>query len=195
MWAFNEEIVARAIFKSDIPVISAVGHEIDFTISDFVADLRAPTPSAAAELVVPDKNELIEKFNNVLSRMNSCVGRIIDNKKMTLRYFEENSSFKNVSLKINEKRMYMDSLLTSLENLCISNLNEKKKEVSVAMSKLDGLSPLKTLSRGFSLSFDDKGNLVKSVLDVSENSELNIKYADGNISAIVKKVEKTIERI
>lgn len=190
LWAFNEEIVARAVFKSKIPVISAVGHEIDFTISDFVADLRAPTPSAAAELVVPDKNELCEKFNNVLSRMNTCVKRIVENKKLTLKYFKDNSALKNASLKINEKRMYLDSVSSDFENICIKILNEKKQSLSVQSSKLDGLSPLGTLARGFSLSFKEDGSLIKSVSDISVDSRIDIKLSDGTISAVAEKIDK-----
>lgn len=190
LWAFNEEIVARAVFASEIPVISAVGHEIDFTISDFVADLRAPTPSAAAELVVPDKRELLDKFNNVLLRMNTCVKRVIENKRMTLKYFEDNSALKNISLKINEKRMYLDSLITSIENSGANILSEKKRRLSVAVSKLDGLSPLGTLSRGFSLSFKEDGNLVKSVSDIKENEKIDIRFSDGSVSAITEKISK-----
>ena len=190
LWAFNEEIVARAVFKSNIPIISAVGHEIDFTISDFVADLRAPTPSAAAELVVPDKRELCDKFNNVLLRMNTCVKRVIDNKKMTLKYFEDNSALKNVSLKINEKRMYLDSLVSGLENGSTNIFNEKKRQLSVAISKLDGLSPLGTLSRGFSLSFKDDGELIKSVSEVKIKDKIDIKLKDGTIVAVAEKIDK-----
>lgn len=190
LWAFNEEIVARAVFASEIPVISAVGHEIDFTISDFVADLRAPTPSAAAELVVPDKRELCDKFNNVLLRMNTCVKRAVENKKLTLKYFEDNSALKNVSLKINEKRMYLDSLISDLENSGINILSEKKRQLSVAVSKLDGLSPLGTLSRGFSLSFNADGGLLKSVSDVKENEKIDIRLSDGCITAKAEKVQK-----
>ena len=190
LWAFNEEIVARAVFKSNIPIISAVGHEIDFTISDFVADLRAPTPSAAAELVVPDKRELCDKFNNVLLRMNTCVKRVIDNKKMTLKYFEDNSALKNVSLKINEKRMYIDSLVSELENSSMNIFNEKKRQLSVAVSKLDGLSPLGTLSRGFSLSFKEDGELIKSVSEVKINDKIDIKLKDGTIVAVAEKIDK-----
>ena len=190
LWAFNEEIVARAIFESEIPVISAVGHEIDFTISDFVADLRAPTPSAAAELVVPDKNELCEKFNNVLIRMNTSVKRVIESKKMTLKYFEDNAALKNISLKINEKRMYLDSLVSDIENMGTNILNEKKRKLSVLVSKLEGLSPLGTLARGFSLSFKEDGCLLKSVDEIKENDRIDIRLKDGKISAVAEKIDK-----
>lgn len=188
LWAFNEEIVARAVFKSEIPVISAVGHEIDFTISDFVADLRAPTPSAAAELVVPDKNELLEKFNNVLIRMNNCVKQSVEKKRLTLKYFEDNSALKNISLKINEKRMHIDSLYTDFENVIFNIINEKKKQLSIQVSKLEGLSPLGTLLRGFSLSFKADGGLIKSVLDVNVSDRIDIKLSDGTVTAIAEKI-------
>ncbi len=190
LWAFNEEIVARAVFNSKIPIISAVGHEIDFTISDFVADLRAPTPSAAAELVVPDTKELKEKFSNVFIRMNTSVKRVVENKKMTLKYFEDNSAIKNVSFKLNEKRMYLDSLSSGFENGCRNILSEKKQTFSTLLARLDGLSPLGTLSRGFSLSFKDDGKLLKSVSDVNKNDIIDVRLSDGTIKAAVTETKR-----
>lgn len=185
LWAFNEEIVARAIFASHIPIVSAVGHEIDFTISDFVADLRAPTPSAAAELVVPDQKELKDKFGNVYIRLNNCIKRYMENQRLNLKYFSDRPYFKNPTLKINEQRLYLDSLVKDIENLSNNILNEKKKSFGVAVSKLEGLSPLGTLSRGFSLAFSENGELIKSVNDVKSGDKIDIRLKDGIINTTV----------
>ncbi len=185
LWAFNEEIVARAIFKSEIPVVSAVGHEIDFTISDFVADLRAPTPSAAAELVVPDQRELVEKFGNVLTRLNSCASRYIENRRLNLKLYSEKGALKNPVLKINDSRMYVDTLFKDLENTYIRLFNEKKQALGVAASKLDSLSPLATLTRGFSLVFNEEGRLLKKTSDLKSNDKIDVRLSDGVVRATV----------
>ncbi len=186
LWSFNEEIVARAIFKSEIPVVSAVGHEIDFTISDFVSDLRAPTPSAAAELVVPDERELISKFDNVLKRIKLCSSKILDNKRLNLKFYAEKNVLTNPESMINNQKIYLDSLYKSFEN-SISKITEaKKKELSVMVSKLDGLSPLGTLSRGFSVTKDEKGNVLRSVKQVKKGDLLKVTLTDGEINTRVE---------
>jgi len=186
LWSFNEEIVARAIFKSEIPIVSAVGHEIDFTISDFVSDLRAPTPSAAAELVVPDERELISKFDNVLKRIKLCSSKILDNKRLNLKFYAEKNVLTNPESMINNQKIYLDSLYKSFEN-SISKITEaKKKELSVMVSKLDGLSPLGTLSRGFSVTKDEKGNVLRSVKQVKKGDLLKVTLTDGEINTRVE---------
>jgi len=186
LWSFNEEIVARAIFKSEIPIVSAVGHEIDFTISDFVSDLRSPTPSAAAELVVPDERELISKFDNVLKRIKLCSSKILDNKRLNLKFYAEKNVLTNPESMINNQKIYLDSLYKSFEN-SISKITEaKKKELSVMVSKLDGLSPLGTLSRGFSVTKDEKGNVLRSVKQVKKGDLLKVTLTDGEINTRVE---------
>ena len=185
LWAFNEEIVARAIFKSEIPIVSAVGHEIDFTISDFVSDLRAPTPSAAAELVVPDEKELADKFENVYRRLSSCAARIIESKKLMLKYYADKQTLKNPVYGINEKRMYLDSISKDFETEVLNILSEKKQNLGVLASKLDGLSPLGTISRGFSLAFNKDGKLIKKVTDVKSGDKIDLRVSDGRVRATV----------
>ncbi len=186
LWAFNEEIVARAIFKSEIPIISAVGHETDFTIADFVADLRAPTPSAAAELAVPSQKELIEKFNNVYTVLRNDVKRVMENRRLKLSRFAESQTLKNPVQKINEQRMYIDSVCKMLENATAVSVNEKKARLGVAVSKLDALSPLGTISRGYSLAKDNKGEIIKSTKQVKSGSDITLLVSDGEIGAVVK---------
>ncbi len=185
LWAFNEEIVARAIFKSYIPVISAVGHETDFTISDLVADLRAPTPSAAAELAVPSSDELIERIAAAQSRMQAAIKKNIQAKRYRLTYYTDKQVMKNPLLKVNEKGMQLDYVYKLFEKTIEKRLSEKKQDLGMLMSRLDGLSPLNTLSRGFALVKDEKGNLIKSVKSVKKNDKILVNVADGEITAIV----------
>lgn len=185
LWSFNEEIVARAICKSKIPIVSAVGHEIDFTISDFAADLRAPTPSAAAELVVPSGKELAEKFGNVIKRLKVSAERIIENRYIRLRNCTESTAMKNPMNKIENKKQYLDNLEHRLE-IGESNVAERKKQLlSMYASRLDGLSPLGTLKRGFSVVTSENG-VVKSVKQIKSGEEIRVKVADGDFTAVVR---------
>ncbi|MCI5893335.1 MAG: exodeoxyribonuclease VII large subunit [Clostridiales bacterium] len=184
LWSFNEECVARAIFESHIPIVSAVGHEIDFTISDFVADLRAPTPSAAAELVVPSQEELRDKFNNVYRRLYTCASRFIEKSRMQVRYYADNAYLKNPMTKVDDSRMYLDSVCRAFENAYTKILGDKKQNLAVLSSKLNALSPLSSLERGFSLT-KGKAGLIKSVSQVNEGDNVEIVVSDGSINAVV----------
>ena len=185
LWSFNEEKVARAIFASEIPIVSAVGHEIDFTISDFVADLRAPTPSAAAELVVPDQTELVEKFGNVYNRLSMCAKRIIENRRLMLKNCTDKPVIKNPIIKIDDKKIYIDNLSHRFE-MAVKMISERKKQaLSLNISKLDGLSPLGTIARGFSVASGSDG-VIKSVKQVKSGDEISITVSDGKIGAVVK---------
>lgn len=188
LWSFNEECVARAIYESHIPIVSAVGHEIDFTISDFVADLRAPTPSAAAELVVPSGDELRDKFDNVYRRLYACTSRIIERNRMRVKYLADNTYLKNPMSKVDDSRIYLDNVSRSFENAYSRILRDKKQGLAVAASKLNALSPLKSLERGFSLTKGNKG-LVKSINQVSQGDKLEILVNDGVIDAVVESVK------
>ena len=151
LWAFNEEIVARAVYESEIPVISAVGHETDFTICDFVADLRAPTPSAAAELAVPDVQELRENLYLYGRSMNNSVSSFLLREQGRVeRFFSvlKNQSPKN---KIDNLTLRLDSAITALDYSAEAYISEKEKALSEYATKLDAISPLKILSRGYSL--------------------------------------------
>lgn len=183
LWSFNEEMVARAIYNSDIPIVSAVGHEIDFTISDFVADLRAPTPSAAAELVVPSQIELSEKFNNVYRRMFQQSMRVIEKGRMRLRQCEDRQVFKNPLRRLDDSRQYLDNIVYMLESECKSVLGAKHTSLAENAAKLDGLSPLGTLARGYSLSKDKNGNVLKSVTQVEAGDVISLTVSDGELSA------------
>ncbi len=185
LWSFNEEIVARAIYNSEIPIVSAVGHEIDFTISDFVADLRAPTPSAAAELVVPSQIELSEKFNNVYRRLYQQAMGLVERRKLQLEGLKERPVFKNPVRLVDDERQYLDSLFYKFETAYKTALSKKSQKLSENVAKLDGLSPLGTLSRGYSVAKDGKGDIIRSVKQIKLGDKVSVAVADGSFDAEV----------
>ena len=178
LWPFNEEIVAHAVYNSKIPVISAVGHETDFSISDFVADLRAPTPSAAAELAVPDIYEVKQKINTYQNRLRLSLVKKVE--IMKLRYEKCMSSrvFKEPLRNINDNYLKIDTYIKRLESCIQSKQKEEKTRYVELVSKLDALSPLKTLTRGYSLVEKD-GEIIKSVNDVKPEDKIDIRFVDG----------------
>ena len=178
LWPFNEEIVAHAVYNSKIPVISAVGHETDFSISDFVADLRAPTPSAAAELAVPDIYEVKQKINTYQNRLRLSLVKKVE--IMKLRYEKCMSSrvFKEPLRNINDDYLKIDTYIKRLESCIQAKQKEEKTKYVELVSKLDALSPLKTLTRGYSLVEND-GEIIKSVNDVKSEDKIDIRFVDG----------------
>jgi len=186
LWAFNEEIVARAIADSDIPIISAVGHETDFTIADFAADLRAPTPSAAAELAVPSAEELRERMASIYLRLKNAAEKCVERNRLQLKVYAEKKILLDPLFMINEKSIYLDKVTAAFETVVKSLLNEKKQKLGLAVSKLDGLSPLTTLKRGFSVAKNENGSVIKKVTDAKKGSDISIIVSDGEIAAVVK---------
>ncbi len=185
LWSFNEEIVARAIYNSQIPIISAVGHEIDFTISDFVADLRAPTPSAAAELAVPSETELAEKFNNVYRRIFNKTMTAVSNRRMKVEALTQRTVLKNPLQRLDDRKQRLDSISFMLETAYKNAASEKKQRFLKSAARLDGLSPLGTLSRGYSLTKNSDGEIIKSVNQVKSGDKIQVKVVDGDIKAEV----------
>ncbi len=182
LWPFNEEIVANSIYNSKIPIISAVGHETDFSISDFVADLRAPTPSAAAELAVPDVYEVKQKINTYQNRLKMSLTKKLEIMKLRYEKCMSSSVFKDPTRKINENYIKIDTYVKQLENL-INKVKEKNKNKYIELvSKLDTLSPLKTLTRGYSIVEKD-GKSIKSVLELQKDDEISIRLNDGKKQA------------
>ncbi len=185
LWAFNSEALAREIFKCDIPVISAVGHETDFTICDFVADRRAPTPSAAAELAVPESEELKRKFGNVVSRMYALTDARLKSNRQILKMLSERRALTQPSAYIDDKRMMLMSLTKELEGAVNYKLTAEKQKFTRLSSVLEAVSPLKVISKGYSAVFKDDGKLVKSVDDLDEGDDVSFKLTDGSINAKV----------
>ncbi len=184
LWAFNEEIVARSVFESKIPVISAVGHETDYTICDFVADLRAPTPSAAAELSTPDIRELKGELLAYKQHLSSIVVNRIDYEKNRLLALEKSGVLKDPVTKLNENRENLMYLSEKLINLSTDKVKKEKLKFFALAGKLDALSPLGVISRGYAM-VNFGGKLIKSVKDITVNDEINIKLSDGTVSAKV----------
>ena len=182
LWPFNEEVVAYSIYKSKIPIISAVGHETDFSISDFVADLRAPTPSAAAELAVPDIYEIKQKINTYQNRLKMSLTKKLEIMKLRYDKCISSSAFKEPTRRIQENYIKMDSYIKQLENL-INKVKEKNKNKYIELvSKLDTLSPLKTLTRGYSI-IEKDGKIMKSITDLQTEDEISIRLKDGEKQA------------
>ena len=178
LWPFNEEIVARAIYDSKIPVISAVGHETDFTIADFVADLRAPTPSAAAELANPDIFELKEKINTYKQKSRLSLKKKVEVMRLRFDKIIASQVFKDPYKKINEYSQLLDKYIKSLETSVKNSHNKAKIVFTEKVARLDTLSPLKTLSRGYSITQKD-GRIVKSKNELNKNDEVEIRFVDG----------------
>ena len=184
LWPFNEEIVARSIYDSKIPVISAVGHETDFSISDFVADLRAPTPSAAAELAVPDIYELNQKIINYQDRLRMALLKKVELMKLSFEKVMSSVVFREPLRKVNDNYLSLDNLLKRLEaGIKIKSEKEKNKYIEL-VAKLDALSPLKTLSRGYSIT-EKEGKIIKSKDELIKGDKIDLRFIDGRKSAII----------
>ena len=208
LWPFNEEDVAIAIYESNIPIISAVGHEIDFTIADYVADLRAPTPTGAAELAVPDKNEMLKYISNLDTRINKQIINLVTINRNNLNKIKKNYIFINPMSIYQTKEMIFDSvnerLKYSLTNLIHvkekdyinilsksiilkdpSKLLDKSKNKYInIISKLDALSPLKTIARGYTIT-KKNNKVITSIKDIKKEDILEINFQDGNINTKV----------
>ena len=178
LWPFNEEIVARAIYDSKLPIISAVGHETDFSISDFVADLRAPTPSAAAELAVPNVSDYILKLENYNLRYKNALKKKIEVMKLRYEKCMMNRAFRNPLQNIHDKYVTLDMINKSMQNNIFNKIQIEKTNMIKLITKLDSLSPLKTLTRGYSI-IEKDGKVVKSVNDLKMNDEISIRLLDG----------------
>ena len=178
LWPFNEEVVARAIHESELPIVSAVGHETDFSISDFVADLRAPTPSAAAELVVPNIAEIGQKLDVYNLRLKNALKKKIDIMKMRYEKCMKSRIYTDPLRNINDHYLKLDIIIKNMTNSVLTKLQKSKTEAATNITKLDTLSPLKTLSRGYSIvQKDDK--VIKSSKDLKQDDIISIRLQDG----------------
>ena len=178
LWAFNEEVVARAVFRSSIPVISAVGHETDFTICDFVADLRAPTPSAAAELSVPDMRDDIAFVNGAVSLIESTLNKRVQSELDKLYLLKDKLNLLSPSNLIDERINTVSLLYNDAFNRINDKLNNEANRFAVACAKIDSLNPIKVLSRGYSIA--TKGNkIINSVNDIFCGDRITVKFSDG----------------
>lgn len=186
LWAFNNEQLAREIYASKIPVISAVGHETDFTICDFVADKRAPTPSAAAELAVPETMELKQKILNIIGRMDMLIMHNIKNKRQRLMELGGKRVLNTPDFIVDDRRFQLMNLDARMESGMKYTTSLKKELFARYTSKLEALNPMSVISRGYSAVFSDDGKLIKSVDQVEIGDRFNFKTVDGSVSAEVK---------
>lgn len=178
LWPFNEEITARAIYNSKIPIISAVGHETDFTIADFVADLRAPTPSAGAELAVPDIEELKLKLATYNNRYKNSLKKKIEYMKLRYEKCMASKVFKEPTSKIKELYIQLDNDIKDLEKIITNKVKDLKTKSIETISKLDALSPLKTLTRGYLIATKD-GKTIKKVAELNKDDVISLRFIDG----------------
>ena len=183
LWPFNEEITARAIYESEIPIISAVGHETDFTIADFVADLRAPTPSAAGELAVPDVLEVRWKLENINKRLANSLRKKVENVRIKYDNLKNSRALKNPYDALRQKMIVCDNLYKNIENNFSLKVKDRHIKLVGFIGRLENLSPLKTMLRGYSIVENLDGKVIKSVNDLSKNDEISIRLNDGKRKA------------
>lgn len=193
LWAFNEREVAMAVFDCNTPIISAVGHETDYTIIDFVSDLRAPTPSAAAELAVFDYNSYMEKLEDSRARLDMAIVGILNGYKSRLEHYGLRLNKVSPKHIIDDKKKSLELMQQRLNNAIMKKLQDNKNRLSVMAARLDGVSPLKKLSQGYGYTVDAKGINVRSVENVSSDDEITVYVADGSIDARVI-TTRTIKR-
>lgn len=191
LWAFNEEVVARAVFESKIPVISAVGHEIDWTICDFVADLRAPTPSAAAELVVQNRQDLVRKVTEFQARLRNRTLGILEEKRGELTSLQESYAFKQPKVLIDQFSQRLDEMLRQLQNYMKSSYSENRQKFGALAGRLNALSPLAILERGYSISFDKDGKLLKDSSKIKKGDTMTTRLSKGTVYSQVTDIKKS----
>ena len=185
LWAFNEEVVAHAIYDSEIPVISAVGHEPDVTISDFVADLRAATPSNAAELAVPDRDALSQTLDAMSNAMGNSLNRQIKAKRQHLEILSGSPALRSPTGYLEQKQRQLELLKNRLVSAENQNISRNTQRYIALTAKLDAMSPLKVLTRGYSMAQDERGEVVRSVSQVELGQRICVNLCDGKLLATV----------
>lgn len=190
LWAFNEEIVARAIFDSEIPIISAVGHEPDVTIADYVADLRASTPSNAAELAVPDQHDIYHRLAQLSSRLSRAQTVKLKTARKQLKYLRDSRVLSNMRMSIEDKHLLLDDqqqqMLTSFQQI----IRNRRNELARFSAMLDALSPLKVLGRGYSIVYDKKEEVMTSIEQAEQGDFIKLRMTDGSLICCVEEKEK-----
>lgn len=191
LWAFNEEQVAYAIYESEIPVISAVGHEPDVTISDFVADLRAATPSNAAELAVPDQDALLQNLDAMTAAMAGSLNRQIKSARQHLHVLSQSPALRSPVGYLQQREKSLELLTNRLISAQNQNITRKNQQYIAAVSKLDAMSPLKVLSRGYAMAQNGSGELVRSIKQVETGERITVSLSDGTLCATVINKEES----
>ena len=191
LWAFNDERIAYAIYESHIPIISAVGHEPDVTISDYVADLRAATPSNAAELAVPDRAALLQNMDAAASAMASALAGRLRHARQRLAVLSQSPALISPTGYLEQRGKNLEHLKTRLIAAQTQQLQHKRQRFIAATSKLDAMSPLKVLSRGYSIVNADNGNILRSVYQTAPGGKIRVTLSDGSLSAVVAEVKES----
>ena len=187
LWAFNEEIVARAIYDSEIPVISAVGHEPDVTIADFVADLQAATPSNAAELAVPDQNDLYARLDHLSIRMKQAMERDLSERRALLKRLAASRALTSPENYLQDRRMLLDYQQRRLVAGLNTSVARQQKKLAGLAASLDALSPLKVLGRGYSIARKEDGSVLASVTQAVPDTRFRLRLADGEVPCRVER--------
>lgn len=190
LWAFNEEVVADAIYRSRVPVISAVGHETDFTIADFVADLRAPTPSAAAELAVDDFRSVLENFRMYGDRLQRAMNSKTALFSARLKSYETRFQYLSPESMLREKRQYASDMEERLRSFMEQKLTEKRHELAIWIQRFEGLSPLRKLNGGYAFVSDEGGHAVTEISQIKKGDRISIAVTDGVIEAVADRIRK-----
>ena len=193
LWAFNDERVAYAIYDSNIPVISAVGHEPDVTISDFVADLRAATPSNAAELAVPDQDALRQSLDSMAAAMVSTLNRQLKSARQHLNVLSASPALQSPEGYLQQRRKALEMLQNRLVSCETQQINRKKQRFIGLTAKLDAMSPLKVLTRGYAMTQLADGSVIRSVRQVTVNDSVQISLSDGSVTATVTEVKENVQ--
>ena len=191
LWAFNEEIVADAIFHAQTPIVSAVGHETDFTIADFVADLRAPTPSAAMEMILPLKQSRVDELQGFVKKLNQIIELKVGTQKNKLMYLTQRRIFSEPTEGIEDEKIKIQGLTKEMSNYVSSILARERAKQKLLLTILENLSPLTILRKGYALVYTNENELLKSVEDTQSGDVLKIHVQDGNLEVEVRHAEKT----
>ena len=192
LWAFNDERVAYAIYESEIPIISAVGHEPDVTISDYVADLRAATPSNAAELAVPDREALLQNLDAASSAMAAALSHQLRNARQRLDVLSRSAALSSPTGYLEQRQEQLEHLKSRLIAAQNQMLHQKRNLFVSCTAKLDAMSPLKVLSRGYSIVNAENGAILRSVRQTAPKQQISVMFADGSINAIVSEIKEEI---
>ena len=192
LWAFNDERVAYAIYESEIPIISAVGHEPDVTISDYVADLRAATPSNAAELAVPDREALLQNLDAAASAMAAALSHQLRNARQRLDVLSRSAALSSPTGYLEQRQGQLEHLKSRLIAAQNQMLHQKRNRFVSCTAKLDAMSPLKVLSRGYSIVNAENGAILRSVRQTAPKQQISVMFADGIINAIVSEIKEEI---
>lgn len=193
LWAFNDERVAHAIYNSDIPVISAVGHEPDVTISDYVADLRAATPSNAAELVVPDKETLYQALDTMSATLAMALQKQLKASRRHLLLLSQSRAMQSPAAYLEQRKQTLEALTNRMASAQLNQLSVKRQRFIALTAKLDAMSPLKVLTRGYAISHTQQGRVLRSVKQVVPGESIRVSLSDGEIIASVSDIKENVQ--